>query len=208
MNLPEAKIAGSDGQLVWGEKVVVPDLSYLTNVDLPPVLDLRDTRGVVSFLEPLLSEQKIRDPKYLGAFLFGSVARETATNGSDIDLLHVYNGNQGMLGVVEVRLDAVLGLYGVKATQLRKTIALEEVLERGSVWFRGDLFLDKHSMPLLLDPVLVEIIKKSTDYQIKEPNVNYPGKTPSTETDPHLLKTCQTGTLIPSWGKPSLLKPL
>lgn len=190
----------------WKDKITVPDISYLTSVDLPPVLDLRDSQGTVSLLKSLLVEEQGIEPKYLGAFLFGSVARGTAKNGSDIDLFHVYDGFPKKFKAVEARLGAIFGLYGIETTQLRKTVDLEIARRNGTIFFPVEHLLDKFTQPLLLDPSLVEIIKKSTGYHTQEPNIDRPGKTPAMETGPHLLRIGQGGIPIPSWSKHSLLR--
>ncbi|MCL4353915.1 nucleotidyltransferase domain-containing protein [Patescibacteria group bacterium] len=199
MNLLETKTQFAE------DTIYVPDISYLTNAALPPMVDLRDFQGTISLLKTLLSEQSGIEPGYLGTFLFGSVARGKATNGSDIDLLHIYNGFQKKFKGVEGRLEAILGLYGIKSTQLRETIFLEEGRKNYGIYLRGEYLFDKYSVPLLLDPDIVELIQKTTGYHTRDPFSDRPEKIPAVETGPHLLKIDQD-IAISLWDKDCLLK--
>lgn len=199
MNLLETKTQFAE------DTIYVPDISYLTNAALPPMVDLRDFQGTISLLKTLLSEQSGIEPGYLGTFLFGSVARGEATNGSDIDLLHIYNGFQKKFKGVEARLGAILDLYGIKSTQLRETVFLEESRKNYGIYLRGEYLFDKYSIPLLLDPDIVELIQKTTGYHTRDPFSDRPEKIPAVESEPHELRIDQD-IAISLWDKDCLLK--
>lgn len=109
------------------EAVVVP---CLTDVPLPMELDMRNSEEVIKFLRALIFEEAARGKGYRGAFLFGSLSRRDAHNGSDIDLIHVVDSDYTRANTIRARLSYIFwDLYGIPTSpDYRPYVWLDEAL--------------------------------------------------------------------------------
>lgn len=196
-------------EFIHPDKLVIPDISFLTRVKMPDVIDLRDKELIVGILTELVEEEKRINPHYAGMFLHGSVSRGEASNGSDIDGVHVVQGavlkhpDYQYIEPIRYRLDAIFKeCFGIPVQDNRYIINIsnEETFPRNTEE------LDKYSLSLGLTKVQTTTIDSSTHFSKRQ---KYSGnrllKTSSIETGVHHFSYPRNG-LFPWYSEYGLLE--
>ena len=184
----EKRILPEKPLFVYPDKIRIPDVSFLTHVELPDALDLQDQHSVRSILGSLVLEEMSINPEYRGMFVYGSIAHGEANNGSDIDGVHVVNTEdivkaEEYAQPMQSRLGAVLEYcYRITVNDKRTVINL-----RGSPLTirHSSREFDRQTITLGLSDEEIEVVRQLTGYQLREPRGVRSFKKPSMEIGPH-----------------------
>lgn len=191
------------------ETLAIPDLSFLTSVIPPAVLDLGSPEFVASWLGEMVAEEKGRNNGYYGMFLFGSVAERRAVGGSDVDILHVVRPSirQQPYQVAEAfrhRLMAVI--KQCYRNEVDDTHYLD--LARPATWENDAERLNQYSMPIGIPSVVVGQIQHKIHYQDRGA---YSGERPYKKASADTVMPTfryPTDGLFPWWAEYGLLEPI
>lgn len=193
------------------DKLKIPDISFLTQINLPPTIDLRDSNNVIFLLQNFINEEINRNAdNYFGAFLIGSLANGTATNGSDIDLVHIGKHDYRDVAAITYRLKAIFEeMYRIHVDQHSHVISLDQLDDQNLFPLAHNTQrLDQDSIPILSNSLVLERIKSAAGYHVRPPySGERPYKTKSEETAIHRLNVQADKPLIlPWWVQDSLIK--
>lgn len=197
---------------VASDRISIPDISFLTSVALPEIVDLRDRDPTVSLLQLLIEEEIGRNTKYKGAFLHGSLSRNEAKNESDVDLLHVIADEYDIaLWPIRYRLMVIFKeFYGITIDDARHILKVSDLKGRNLsfVLAQNCEELDRDSIAMIEDKSLIEEIEKLTGLRDKPPYIgDRPHKTQSRETNPHcLLHADERDIVLPWYANYGLIK--
>jgi hypothetical protein len=188
---------------------VIPDISFLTSVELPAVLDLKDYPSVVTLLSAFVAEERDRNKRYLGLFLLGSIAEGSAVGGSDIDILHVIRPSilqrpYQVTQAISHRLKAVV------QTCFKREIDECQNLDIGTKrsWPSRAERLNKYSIPIGMPDRVVAAIQRTTEYHQRDKYQEIRRfKAPSPDLECARYRYPDNNT-FPRWAEYALLEPI
>lgn len=189
MGIRSEEIHSTKPERVHPDKLFIPDISSLTMVELPKVIDLRDRESIIALLSQFVEEEQRRNPNYSGMFLHGSISHGNANNGSDIDAVHVVRESDRLEGwtmvwPIQYRLKGILdNCYRIPVQDNREVIC---ILGPKDAIVHAANELDRDTIAIGLDTETIRTVQRATGYHTRQPYKDLrPHKRPSIEIGPH-----------------------
>lgn len=212
MNYWERKTYNGSEMPSWAgsQELFVPDISFITSVTQPDILNLRDINLIVDWLDEMVQEEKARNYYYRGAMLYGSIADGTAVGGSDIDIMHFVDRNPHLSTFQMVGWPISYRLRGLVETCYGGRFDGNNIVELGDVQ-RLEMDTDrlnKYSVVLGLTEAEIALVDDVTGYRQRNAHTgNRLWKKKSQDSQMPTWQYPQDG-IFPWWVNYGLLNPI